>query len=304
MSSSTKTEKNDHQNGDIPKKRKAPNDVDVDMIKSNGDVGSTSVQVANVAANAKDETLSLTTVPSSTSSSKRVTKKQKNGTTTNTTTNDDNNNQKKKSTSALTFALESSSASPFKPFDLNQIKISIENLSSRVPTIPSNGLDPNNQDQVRQWALSMQAIIEEFNLLLTCVSTATYKWGTDRTGAADQNLSLLSNELCNSQEQISASVTQRISNVLAPVVELVTKETIIKKVTDEKTGEVYERRIHEFTREDNDPNFIQLCNLILCRNAVMLRHVVLTNFSKAVQCIQDYLNATKKDGNHGRSAFY
>jgi hypothetical protein len=234
-------------------------------------------------------------------------KKQKNG-----NTNSDSQNGTQQAKSKSTASVESSSTTSttatttksFEPLTLSEIKSSIENLSTRIPTIPSSGLDPNNHDQVREWALSMQAIIEEFNLLLTCIATATYKWGTDRTGAADQNLALLSNELANSQEQISASVTQRLTNVLAPVVELVTKETIVKKVKDEKTGEEYERRINHFTREDNDPNFIHLCNLILCRNAVMLRHVVLTNFHKVGKCIQDYLTATKKDGNHGRSAFY
>ena len=153
--------------------------------------------------------------------------------------------------------------------------------------------------------MAMQATIEEFNLLLTCISAATYKWGSDRTGAADQNLSLLSNELGNAQEQISSGVTPRLTNVLAPVVDLVTKETIVKKVTDESTGEVYERRINTFSREKNDPSFIHLCHVILSRNAVMLRHVVLTNFYKVEKCISDYLNATKKDsGNHNRSAFY
>ncbi len=89
------------------------------------------------------------------------------------------------------------------------------------------------------------------------------------------------------------------------MVDLVTKETIVKKVKDETTGEVYERRINEFSREKNDPDFIHLCHVILCRNAVMLRHVVLTNFHKVEKCIGDYLNATKKDsGNHNRSAFY
>ena len=197
-----------------------------------------------------------------------------------------------------------STSTSFKPLDLNQIRISISKLSDRIPSVPETGIDPDDKEQVRSWALSMQAIIEEFNLLLTCISAATYKWGSDRTGAADQNLSLLSNELGNAQEQISSSVTSRLTNVLAPVVELVTKETIVKKVKDEATGEEYESRVNTFSREENDPNFIHLCHVILCRNAVMLRHVVLTNFHKVGKCIQDYLKATKKDGNHGRSAFY
>lgn len=198
----------------------------------------------------------------------------------------------------------SSTSTSFKPYNLHQIEIAISKLSDRIPSVPETGIDPDDKEQVRSWALSMQAIIEEFNLLLTCISAATYKWGSDRTGAADQNLSLLSNELGNAQEQISSSVTSRLTNVLAPVVELVTKETIVKKVKAEATGEEYESRVNTFSREENDPNFIHLCHVILCRNAVMLRHVVLTNFHKVEQCIKDYLKATKKDGNHGSSAFY
>lgn len=217
---------------------------------------------------------------------------------------------KKKKTNNNKAAAESSTTSAsdfdsFKPFDLTQIQLKIKNLSKRIPEVPDEGIDPHNKDIVKEWAMSMQAIIEEFNLLLTCIAAATYKWGSDRTGAADQNLSLLSSELGNSQEQISSSVSQRLTNVLAPVVEIVTKETIVKKVRDEKTGEEYEKRTNEFTREQNDPEFIHLCHVVLCRNAVMLRHVVLTNFHKVGKCIQDYLKATKKDGNQSRSAgFY
>lgn len=144
----------------------------------------------------------------------------------------------------------------------------------------------------------MQTIIEEFNLLLCCVSSATYKWGTDRSGAADQNLALLSNELGNAQDQISTSVSPRLSNVLAPVVDLVTKESI---TTKDENG--VERKVNYFGQEENDPMFIQLCTDILCRNAVMLRHVLLTNFHKVRKCIDDYLKATKKDGEGQRASF-
>ncbi len=221
-----------------------------------------------------------------------------------------NNNGKDSSKKCIADAEPSSSSSKdvlssFKPFDLSEIKSNIKNLAQRVPEVPSEGLDPDNKENVKEWAMTMQAIIEEFNLLLTCVAAATYKWGSDRTGAADQNLSLLSSELGNSQEQISSSVGQRLTNVLAPVVEIVTKETVVKKVKDETTGEECERRINEFSREVNDPGFVHLCHVVLCRNAVMLRHIVLTNFHKVGKCIQDYLKATKKDGNQSRSdGFY
>jgi len=151
---------------------------------------------------------------------------------------------------------------------------------------------------VRSWASEMQAIIEEFNLLLCCVSSATYRWGTDRSGAADQHLGLLSSELGNAQDQISTSITPRLSNVLAPVVDLVTNES---HTTKDENG--VEKKVNFFTQVENDPKFIRLCSEILSRNAVMLRRVLLTNFHKVGRCIDDYLKATKKDGQGQRNAF-
>jgi hypothetical protein len=158
----------------------------------------------------------------------------------------------------------------------------------------------------------MHAIIEEFNLLLSCVPAATYKWGTDRSGAADQNLVLLSNELNHSQDQISTSISPKLSNVLAPSVDLVTKETVTtRKCGKEHDGdekdegvEWEERKVHFFAQEVSDPAFVQLCLEILCRNAVMLRHVLLTNFHKVGRCIDDYVKATRKDGDGQRNLHY
>jgi hypothetical protein len=255
----------------------------------------------------EEESISTSTSAASISASTTATttpKKKKKLNKKSSTSSTDNKNNSTSSSSSN--AEPNNTVLPsFKPYTLSQIQSSITKLSAKIPIVPEEGLDPNNKTQVREWTMKMQAIVEEFNLLLTCISAATYKWGTDRTGAADQNLSLLSNELGNAQEQISLSVTPRLTNVLAPVVELITKETMIEKIKDDTTGEVTgERRIHTFAREENDPKFIHLCHIIVCRNATMLRHVVLTNFFKVGKCIQDYLNATQKDGNHNRSAFY
>jgi hypothetical protein len=186
----------------------------------------------------------------------------------------------------------------FKPYTLPQIRSKIKSLEIKVPTVPTNGLDSTDRNAVRSWAAQMQAIVEEFNLLLCCVSSATYRWGTDRSGAADQNLGLLSSELGNAQDQISTSITPRLSNVLAPVVDLVTKESVT--TTDEKGVMT---KVNHFAQEDNDPAFIALCSEILSRNAPMLSHVLLTNFHKVGRCIDDYLKATKKDGEGQRNAF-
>ena len=81
----------------------------------------------------------------------------------------------------------------FEPLTLEGIRDKIRDLSERVPAVPEDtfGLNDVLQESViREWAATLQAVLEEFNLLVCCVSTATYKWGTDRSGAADQNLSL------------------------------------------------------------------------------------------------------------------
>ena len=126
---------------------------------------------------------------------------------------------KKSNTSGDTDTIEG-----FNALSLEDIRDKILSLSSRVPEIPGDTFGLNaelREDAIREWAATLQAILEEFNLLVCCVATATYKWGTDRSGAADQNLSLLSGELGSSQDQISSTVTPRLTNVLAPVVDLV-----------------------------------------------------------------------------------
>jgi len=126
------------------------------------------------------------------------------------------------------------------------------------------------------------------------------RWGTDRSGAADQNLSLLSNELGNAQDLITTYVSPRISNVLAPVVDLV-ESRCIKKI-DKVTGE--ETKVKEYTREVIDPAYLDLCRGALCRNAQMIRHVVLTSFNKIDRVISDYQKTSLKDSEQDRHLSY
>eukprot|EP00568_Trieres_chinensis_P013695 CAMPEP_0183292962 /NCGR_PEP_ID=MMETSP0160_2-20130417/1837_1 /TAXON_ID=2839 ORGANISM="Odontella Sinensis, Strain Grunow 1884" /NCGR_SAMPLE_ID=MMETSP0160_2 /ASSEMBLY_ACC=CAM_ASM_000250 /LENGTH=245 /DNA_ID=CAMNT_0025454007 /DNA_START=59 /DNA_END=796 /DNA_ORIENTATION=- len=188
----------------------------------------------------------------------------------------------------------------YVPLTLSEIKSEVYELRAKVPRIPEGGLNPDDEDSVRCWAKRMQAVIEEFNLLLSCVSSATYKWGSDRSGAADQNLTVLSGELGNAQEQIASSVNHRLSNVLAPVVDLVIKKTVTTK--NEETGE--EVKVNHFIQERVDPDFLRLGVESLCRNAPMLRRVVLANFHKVDSVIIDYTKATKKDSSHDRGMAY
>eukprot|EP00566_Odontella_aurita_P018818 CAMPEP_0113531482 /NCGR_PEP_ID=MMETSP0015_2-20120614/3520_1 /TAXON_ID=2838 /ORGANISM="Odontella" /LENGTH=310 /DNA_ID=CAMNT_0000430321 /DNA_START=19 /DNA_END=952 /DNA_ORIENTATION=+ /assembly_acc=CAM_ASM_000160 len=235
----------------------------------------------------------------------------------------------------------------YEPLTLPQIRVKIAALGTKVPSVPPSGLDHTDSPLVRKWAQSLQSVIEEFNLLLCCVSSATYKWGSDRSGAADQNLGVLSSELGNAQDQISSSVTPRLTNVLAPVVDLVIAKTVTTKKMDPAGGTSHtpspngstsekadeqtdptadsvvtatntaattpsqaqsteievETKVNHFVREQVDPAFLLLCNEILCRNASMLRQVVLANFHKIDRVIGDYEKATKKDAQHDGRGF-
>jgi hypothetical protein len=237
----------------------------------------------------------------------------------------------------------------FEPLTLEDIRSRLESLCERIPDVPANQFaaaplqeeagtsdedatikpengnhNHSNQNKncssnldetlVRNWATQLQAVLEEFNLLVCCVATASYKWGTERSGAADQNLTLLSGELASSQEQLSSAVTPRLTNVLAPLVDLVVEKTITikpaatatpnKNTTTNDAATTTEIKEHFFTRKVVDPEFVQLCHVILARNAPLLRHVVLSNFHKLLHALKDYLQAQKSDSNTDREFAY
>mmetsp|Transcript_5891 Transcript_5891/g.8337 ORF Transcript_5891/g.8337 Transcript_5891/m.8337 type:complete len:281 (+) Transcript_5891:163-1005(+) len=201
----------------------------------------------------------------------------------------------------------------YKPLSLEDIKGRIKSLCERVPNVPTDGLDPDDEGQIKHWATQLQAVIEEFNLLVCCISAATYKWQSERSGAADQNLSVLSAELANSQDQISSTVTPRLTNVLAPVVDLVVDKVVTLKKKDKTTNgtttsdadaqEEQEVKQNHYVRKQVDPSFLKLCATILSRNAPMIRQVVLCNFHKIDKCMTDYLHAQVKDSQHDSRGF-
>jgi len=80
--------------------------------------------------------------------------------------------------------------------------------------------------------MAVQMVLEEFSLLMACVSPAMYVWGTDQSGAADQNLSWLMAKLMGSQEQILSCVTPRLNDVLAPIVTLLTDKIVMCKLNN------------------------------------------------------------------------
>jgi hypothetical protein len=201
----------------------------------------------------------------------------------------------------------------FSMLTLEDIQAKMEDLCDRVPPIPEGNFGVTKETNgntslkstideslTKEWAAQLQAILEEFNLYMCCVATATYKWGTDRSGAADQNLNLLSGEMVASQDQISSTVTPRLTNVLAPVVDLVVEKT----VTTKKGGDGLEVKENHFARKLVDPDFLSLCHRILARNAPMLRQVVLSNFHKIITALKDYLNAQKNETQHSRGFTY
>jgi hypothetical protein len=225
----------------------------------------------------------------------------------------------------------------YSPLTLDDIHDRIAELSRRLPDVPESGFVlpednevedtkkqaaetngstqeprrypqaksvscPYDKNQILEWATQIQIVLEEFHLLVACVSPATYIWGSDRSGAAEQNLGLLSGELVRSQEQILARVTPRLNDVLAPVVMLVTDKTVTSKQTNAQ-GETIETKENHFVTTHEDPDYVNLCYCILARNAKLLRHVTLANFDKLLQSVQDYLTAQHKDSQHDSRGF-
>jgi hypothetical protein len=52
-----------------------------------------------------------------------------------------------------------------------------------------------------------------------------------------------------------------------------------------------------------DPDYVDLCYSVLAKNAVLLRQVVLSNFDKLLQAVEDYLAAQHKDSQHDARGF-
>lgn len=217
----------------------------------------------------------------------------------------------------------------YSAMTLEDLRTRVQDLCRRIPSIPEDcfiledgkvkwtsdeqstmpqAKTPCRYDkpQIRKWAESVQSALEEFNLLVACVSAVTYKWGTDRSGAADQHLSLLSAEFIRSQEQLLARVTPRLNDVLAPVMSMLTDKTVMRKeVVVNKDGKeaTIETKQNFYVTTEEDPDYCQMCYGILARNAPLLRHVVLANLEKVTLTITDYLDAQHKDSQADSRSF-
>ena len=95
-------------------------------------------------------------------------------------------------------------------------------------------------------------------------------------------------------------MTPRLNDVLAPVVTLVTDKTVTTKHDDDEKTETKQ---NYFVTTQEDPDYANLCFCILARNAELLRQVVLANFDKLLQAVQDYLTAMHKDSQHDSRGF-
>ncbi len=248
--------------------------------------------------------------------------------------------------------------SNFVPISLPQIQLRLKNLLEQLPKdlpkVPSSSSfdnERNNDNEnnvsytaIKSFASTLQITIEEYNLLLSLVSSATYTWGVDRSGASQQNLAVMSAELQQCQDVISNVVSARLSNVLCPAVDVLIGEVEVVRAEgggdEKKQNDVsgsapaakriklnddrlssndsnihnnsnkphtnHERRINHYTRPLVDPSFVHLCHCILARNAPLVRHAVATSIHTAHRVIGDYMKAMKKDMSHdaGKGGYY
>jgi len=227
----------------------------------------------------------------------------------------------------------------FEPLSLPQIKLRIsallEKLPEILPSIPSEYNPSIDQTAtycpVTKFANELQVVIEKFNLLLSLVNAATYRWGVDRSGASQQNLSVMSAELGQCQETISSVVSSRISNVLCPAVDVMVGETEI--IRDNNEGRKVELKVeidvemkepttkkrkvdgndvdrlargmsarevrrNTYVRPLVDPSYMHLCHQILARNGLFIRHTVASSIHTARTTMGDYLKAMEKETGH------
>ena len=167
---------------------------------------------------------------------------------------------------------------------------------------------PYDKTKIRAWAAGLQHVLEEFHLLVALVSAATYRWASERSGAADQHLALLGQELARSQENIIGRVHPRIHDVLAPVVSVVTHKTVTTTTNDNINDNTSDNDNNNSTTTKiqqnyyvtipEDIDYVNLCHAAAARNAASLRQVVLANFDKLLRTVQDYLEAQNKDSQH------
>ena len=106
---------------------------------------------------------------------------------------------------------------------------------------------------------------------------------------------------------MSSVISNKLSNVLCPVVDLVTSETKVvttKSIgSDNKDGVDTEIKVHTnvFRREVVDTEFHELCGNALYRNAEMITRVLRANLEKTCKAISDYNKHRDKESHKSGS---
>lgn len=167
-----------------------------------------------------------------------------------------------------------------------------------VPTVPEGGLDRSNEDEIRDWAKQIDDIIDELEFTVVLLDAAAYEWESNRSGAASQNHGLLCGELMSAIQNLKGVAQTNILNVLVPRMQLVKDKTVVStKDEDEETRQEY------YAYKECDPSGREYSKDWVCRHAPMIREVFLATFHKLDQCIGDFLEAKKKDGQNGGNMF-
>ena len=181
----------------------------------------------------------------------------------------------------------------FKQYTLEDICNKIKDLSQRVPRASRAELiDPNSPTQVREWGESIEFLTDEYHLLYHCVLSATYKWGTQRSGAAEQNLDILIQGLETANRMINDAVKRDMTqDTMAP-----RKHKFLSNIVeteDKATGKI--TRTYIYGNDIEDEHIQRYIAKGLSRNAPLQRHVLLSAFDLTCRCMNDYIEASKKD---------
>lgn len=212
----------------------------------------------------------------------------------------------------------------FNPMTLDDVQRRMEQLFLRVPHVPSSNFmlyganqesetmfpamaevsdmssshfssveEPlrsiYDKDELHSWARALQAVLEEYKLLSACVGPATYVWAGRATGAVEQNLTILYQELSLSQAQLAVQINTWLENILSPSVKLVVEQVVTEN--DGPNGRSTRKSFYKAALED--PGFVDQSYTALARNAALLRHLVLANFDRFFKAIRDYQAAQR-----------
>lgn len=200
----------------------------------------------------------------------------------------------------------------FQPLTLTDIREAISRLFVRAPSIPLGAFrlqdrsgttsaaesDPESQQsdpylyhprsefnkpELRQWAIEMMSILDEYALLCACIGPSVYAWRASMSGEATQNYNFLVTEVILSQTQMSSQVRPLLQPILVPSVRLVTDQILESR---NAKGETVRKVLYR--TELDDPAYHELCYDTVGRNTVMLRQLLLSNLDRLLSVLRDF----------------